>query len=91
MKTYATSTMTSKGQITLPAAFRTAMKLQPGKRVEIRMHGNQLTILAPVSIETVRTENREYMRQHIVQVPSQKQIDAVKIAEYRQKYALGEA
>ena len=55
------------------------------------MHGNQLTILAPVSIETVRTENREYMRQHIVQVPTQEQIDAVKIAEYRQKYALGEA
>lgn len=87
MKTYATSTMTSKGQITLPAAFRTAMKLQPGKRVEIQMHGNHLTIVAPVSIEVVRANNMAYMRQHGIHVPTQEQIDAVKVAEYRQKYA----
>ncbi|MFZ1249165.1 MAG: AbrB/MazE/SpoVT family DNA-binding domain-containing protein [Candidatus Saccharimonadales bacterium] len=89
MKTYATSTITSKGQITLPAAFRAAMKLTPGKQVEMNMHGNTLTIVAPMSIEALRASNKEYMRQHGIKMPTKEQIDAVKTDEYRNKYLKG--
>ncbi len=41
-----TSTITSKGQITIPAEMRKALELVPGKRVAFRMGHGQITLEA---------------------------------------------
>lgn len=39
-----TSTITSKGTITLPAAFRAKLSLQEGDKVELSLHGSTVTV-----------------------------------------------
>ena len=53
------ATITSKGQITLPAAARRALGLHEGQKVGIRVEGDSLVIDRPPSLDAVRAKIRE--------------------------------
>jgi antitoxin PrlF len=44
-----TTTLTSKGQVTIPKAVRAAMKLEPGSSVEFAVNDEGDVVLRPVS------------------------------------------
>ncbi|MCL1899058.1 MAG: AbrB/MazE/SpoVT family DNA-binding domain-containing protein [Promicromonosporaceae bacterium] len=48
------ATITSKGQITLPATARRLLGLRAGQKVAIRGQDHSLTLEAPSDIESVR-------------------------------------
>lgn len=52
------ATVTSKGQITLPAHARRALGLVPGRKVAITIEGDHLVLESPVSLADVRTRLR---------------------------------
>ncbi len=52
--TIAYTTITSKGQITLPVAARRQLNLRAGQRVAVRVEGDHLVIDPPSSIDDVR-------------------------------------
>jgi AbrB family looped-hinge helix DNA binding protein len=54
--------MTEKGQITLPAEMRRALRLEPGI-LNITLQDEKILISKPVDIEEVRRELREQMAQ----------------------------
>lgn len=56
MVTY--TTITSKGQITIPVEARRALGLQPGQKVSVRVEGERLVIDPPRSIDAVRERIR---------------------------------
>lgn len=43
------STLTAKGQMTIPKHIRDAMKLRPGDKVEIILNENQEAVIRPVA------------------------------------------
>jgi len=53
------ATVTSKGQITLPAAARRVLGLRSGQKVAIHVGDNSLTIDAPGDIMSLRALARE--------------------------------
>ncbi len=53
------TTITAKGQITLPAAVRQALGLRPGQKVAVRVEGDHVIIDAPPDLETVRAQLRD--------------------------------
>lgn len=52
------ATITSKGQITLPAAARRALGLHEGQRLGIRIEGTSLVIDSPADITSLRERAR---------------------------------
>lgn len=54
--TYAT--ITSKGQITLPAEARRALGLRSGQKVAVRVEGDHLIIDRPQGVEALRDKLR---------------------------------
>lgn len=58
------STVTSKGTITLPADVRKALSITPGQRVDIELieASNKITIKVPISIDELRKRNRVHLR-----------------------------
>lgn len=57
MTTFAT--ITSRGQITLPAEVRCALGLRPGQRVSVRVEGDHLVVDVPQDVATIRQRIRE--------------------------------
>ncbi len=58
------TTITSKGQITLPAEARRALGLRPGQKVAVHVEGDHLVIDAPRDIAQVRAHlQQEAQRQ----------------------------
>jgi AbrB family looped-hinge helix DNA binding protein len=55
------STITSKGQITLPASLRSRLGLQPGLRVSMREVGGAIVIDPPRNMDAVRAAARQEM------------------------------
>lgn len=53
------ATITSKGQITLPAAARRALGLHAGQKVGIRVEGDSLVIDRPHDIQDLRARLRK--------------------------------
>ncbi len=85
-----TSTVTSKGTITLPAAFRREHNIAPGSKVTLRQHGDKLVIDAPIDIQELRRRTQEHLRKMgITKPPTKAEIDASKIAYFKQKYFSG--
>lgn len=59
------TTMTEKGQITLPAAIRRKLKLEPGKKLSVTLGSDQHIIVeSPPSLEEMQRKNREYLLSH---------------------------
>lgn len=56
--TVAYTTITSKGQITLPAEARRALGLRPGQKVAVRLEGDHLVVDPPHDLESIRTRIR---------------------------------
>ncbi len=52
------ATITSKGQITLPAEARRALGLHAGQKVSVRVEGDRLVIDRPRDIESLRARIR---------------------------------
>jgi len=52
------TTITAKGQITLPAEARRALGLRAGQRVSVRVDGDRLVIDPPSDIAAVRARMR---------------------------------
>lgn len=52
------TTITAKGQITLPAAARRALGLQAGQKVAVRVEGDHLVIDAPHHVSSLRARLR---------------------------------
>jgi len=50
------ATVTSKGQITLPAQLRRQLRLTPGRKVAVRVEGNSLVLDAPPSLSEIQEE-----------------------------------
>lgn len=62
-ETYQTS-VTSKGQITLPAKFRKQMNIASGRKVTLTLKGDQLTITAPQDVDALRLETATHLARH---------------------------
>ena len=58
------TTITSKGQITLPAEARRELNLRPGQRVAVRVENGHLVVDPPPSIDDVRAELRSEAERH---------------------------
>ena len=56
------STITSKGQLTLPVEFRRALDLVVGQKVAITLEGNTLVLRSPGSIDAVRAQLQQEMK-----------------------------
>ena len=52
------TTITSKGQITLPAEPRRALGLRAGQKLAVRVEGDHLVIDPPRDLESVRAQLR---------------------------------
>ncbi|GHV74611.1 hypothetical protein AGMMS49940_19130 [Spirochaetia bacterium] len=55
------TTMTTKGQITLPAAMRHALQLMPGNKVKVSFDGDTIVIGKPGAITEIRNTLMEEM------------------------------
>lgn len=53
------TTITSKGQITLPVEARRALGLRPGQKVAVRVDGDHLVIDPPADLASLRSRLRE--------------------------------
>lgn len=49
------ATVSTKGQVTIPAEIREALHISPGRRVGFRMDGDQVSLEVPTTVEEVRT------------------------------------
>ncbi len=87
MTYYATTTMTSKGQITLPAPFRKLHQIEPGTRITLLQQKGRLVIQPPINVEDLRRRTREHMAKAKKTVPTKAEIEQAKTAYYRQKYS----
>ena len=52
------TTITAKGQITLPAEARRALGLHAGQKVAVRVEGDHLVIDPPRDLESLRSQLR---------------------------------
>mgnify|MGYP002724221268 CR=1 FL=1 len=53
------ATITSKGQITLPAAVRRALNLQSGQKLAVTVQNDSVVLNAPRSVQSVRTRLKD--------------------------------
>lgn len=84
-----TSTVTSKGTITLPAAFRREHNIAAGTRIILHQHGDKLIIDAPINIEEVRRRTKKLLLRHgMLRPPTKTEIDAIKVKDLKKKYGL---
>ena len=56
------TTLTSKGQITVPAVIRRKLGLEPGKKLSITLGSDQtITVQSSPTLEQVQRKNRELL------------------------------
>ena len=75
--TYST-TLTSKGQMTVPAAFRKKLGLKPGEQVLVEMRGDEVIIQKNNWLEKLRhvqDENRAYMKKQGIKPLTDEELD----------------
>ncbi len=84
-----TSTITSKGTITLPAPIRSQLKLSPGRKVTIDVRGGSVVIHAPLDIESIREQNRVFMQKRGLKPVTDAQIDEAMARAANEKYKTG--
>lgn len=89
-----TSTVTSKGTITLPASIRAKLGITSGNEVEISLKGDTIAITPKGGWEQlvyVGAEIRQELKKRGVKTPInieslRKDTERIKAEEYRQKY-----
>jgi len=72
------TTLTSKGQMTLPAPFRKKLGLKPGEQVLVEMRGNEVIIQKNNWLENlhrVQEENRAYLKKKGIKPLTDKELD----------------
>ena len=75
--TYST-TLTSKGQMTLPAPLRKKLGLKPGEQVLVELRGNEVVIQKNNWLENLRRiqeENKAYMKKKGIQPLTDEELD----------------
>ena len=75
--TYST-TLTSKGQMTLPVAFRKKLGLKPGERVLVEMRGNEVIILKNnwlENLQKIQKENQSYLKKRGIKSLTDEELD----------------
>ena len=75
--TYST-TLTSKGQMTIPAAFRNKLGVKPGERVVIKMQEGKVIIQKDNwrdDLKALQDENRSYLKQHGIKPLTDEELD----------------
>lgn len=88
-----TATLSSKGQITLPAQIRRSLKLQPGDKITIVKRGD-VAELKPSTYDEelgeLRKKAQAHMKQHGTWGASWDEVrahtDAARLQEYRKRY-----
>ena len=89
-----TSTVTSKGTITLPAEIRARLGIEPGNEVNIELHGDTISVKPKGGWEeffVVGAKMRQDLERRGMKVAwdldkLRADVDAVKTAEYAEKY-----
>lgn len=73
-----TTTLTSKGQMTLPIAFRRKLKLKAGERVLVKMRGNEVIILKDnwlENLQKLQRENQLFLKKHRIKPLTNEELD----------------
>lgn len=70
-----TSTVTSKGTITLPAVYRKKLGLRQGQKIDIDLKNETLTITKTSDIKDIRAQNAKILQKNgITRPPTQTEI-----------------
>jgi len=56
------TTITSKGQLTIPASFRQELGLKPGKKIAVSLVAGAITIQEQTTLDALRPQLHEQMR-----------------------------
>ena len=75
--TYST-TLTSKGQMTLPVSFRKKLGVNPGDQVLVELRGNEVVVQKNNWLENlkkIQSENRRYLKAHNIKPLSDEELD----------------
>lgn len=82
-------TMTSKGQLTLPAAIRKQLKLQAGDTLDVKFdpEQRQINLSKPMTLEEVRAMNQAIMKRNKISFKDYKSGDGFRY-HVKKKYGL---
>lgn len=70
------SSVTSKGQLTLPAEIRKKLNIKPGQRVEVRLGpGGNAEVVKPVDIEDLRKRTAAHLKKHNIKPLTDEELD----------------
>lgn len=75
--TYKT-TITSKGQMTLPASFRRKLGIKPGEQLSVNMQGNKVVVEKIDWLSNLRklqAKNQTHMRKHGIKPMTDEELD----------------
>lgn len=64
-----TSTITSKGTITLPAVYRRKLGLKQGQKIDIDLKNETLTITKASDIKDIRDQNNKILQKNGITKP----------------------
>jgi len=56
------ATISTKGQVTIPAPVRAALGIEPGRRVGFRLEGESVSLEVPRGVEEVRLRLQRSMK-----------------------------
>lgn len=75
--TYST-TLTSKGQMTLPVSFRRKLGVNPGDQVLVELRGNEVVVQKNNWLENlkkIQAENQSYLKSHNIKPLGDEELD----------------
>lgn len=77
MQTY-TTTLTSKGQMTMPAAFRKMMGVKPGEKVRVTFKAGKTIVEKDnwlADLRKTQARNRDYMKKNGIKPLNDQELD----------------
>jgi len=72
------TTLTSKGQMTLPVSFRRKLGVNPGDQVLVELRGNEVVVQKNNWLENlkkIQAENQSYLKSHNIKPLSDEELD----------------
>ncbi|MGH3545220.1 MAG: AbrB/MazE/SpoVT family DNA-binding domain-containing protein [Mycobacteriales bacterium] len=96
-----TTTVTSKGQLTLPAEFRRLLNIQPGERLKLELRGDEVVVQKDDwlnSLHKLQAKNQAHLRERNIAAATDEELDLAidaaaekaAAARYRGVGAIGE-